>query len=70
MFGVMVHLVDLNASPRFFDVTLTQQFYSTGYSLINSTNIPLGQCTQSHFDFGEDFTNLSSRIPINTGLYP
>ena len=45
MIGVMVAQIDLNASPRLFDVKMVQEHYTANHTLINQTNIPLSQCT-------------------------
>ena len=45
MIGILMAQINLNASPRLFDITMTQEFYSTNYTLVNRTNIPLSQCT-------------------------
>lgn len=70
MFGVMINQLDLNASPRLFDVNITQEFYSTGYTLINSTSIPMVQCTSQHFAFNQDLININSRFPTTSALCP
>ena len=70
MFGVMINQLDLNASPRLFDVNITQEFYSTGFSLLNSTSIPLVQCTDQHFAFNQDLQSINTRFPTSSALCP
>ena len=49
-FGVWMNLIDLNAVPRLFDITLTEQHF-TGINLTNSVNIPLVPCSGDHYNF-------------------
>ena len=70
MFGIMIKNIDLNAESKLFDIALTQEIYSSGNVLLNSTDVPLVQCTSEHFAFNEDLNQIQNKIPINLGLCP
>lgn len=71
MFGVFVYGIDLNTPVyRLFDITLHQQFYSTGHVLINDTTVPLVQCTEEHFKFDDQLKEMYGKLKLNIGLCP
>ena len=70
MFGIWMSDLDLNSSPRYFDVTMVQQEFAAGFTFINSTDIPLVQCTPAHLNFNDELDTLQNKFPISTGLCP
>lgn len=71
MLGIFIYGINLNLPVmRFFDVTLQQETYSSGYVLQNITNIPLEQCTKEHFSFNTELTATFARLPLTEGLCP
>ena len=54
MFGVAIQFLDMNIpNLTYFDFELRQNFRSPGFVDINSTVVPLVQCTEAHWDFSE-----------------
>ena len=70
MFGIWMSNIDLNLSPRYFDIALSQQEFSTGLTWVNSTDIPLVQCTPAHINFNAELSTLQNKFPIANGLCP
>ena len=68
-FGVWMNLIDLNAVPRLFDITLTEQHF-TGINLTNSVNIPLVPCSGDHYNFNTELYQLKDKFPLHWGLCP
>lgn len=54
MFGVFINGLNLSQpTGRLFDITLQQMYYSTGYVLASTTQVPLVQCSEEHFAFSD-----------------
>jgi hypothetical protein len=54
----------------YFDISLTQNYFGPLLTSINSTAIPLEQCTMSHFDFNPNIIDYFKRFTINWALCP
>ena len=52
----------MSATPRMFDIELTQEFRTTNLVLKNQTKIPLEACREEHMNFNDElragFTKL------------
>ena len=70
LFVLWMSSIDLNASPRLFDISLTEEHYSTGMNLTQSINIPLVQCTDQHINFNSELYKLKDKFLITNGLCP
>ena len=66
----MVGYLNLSAVPRLFDVTLTQERYTTGFVPSGFTNIPLVPCTFDHLNFNEKIVAINTNFPVTTALCP
>jgi hypothetical protein len=71
MFGVGIMGLNLNdPNVQYFNVTLKQNYYSPLLKPINSTVVPLVQCTPDHFSYSEDIERLYHQFNISEVLCP
>ena len=58
MFSLVLYGANLSdPTIKYFDISLTQSYYSPVMQLINQTVIPLVQCTHDHFNFNEEISS-------------
>jgi hypothetical protein len=70
-FAVALVGFDLNdPNLKYFNISLTQYNYGPLFTLINSTAVPLEQCTLAHFAINDDITAFFKRFPITMALCP
>jgi len=70
MFLIHINHVNLSATPRLFDVYVTQDFYTSGYVLVNSTDIPLEPCTGKHVNYTDKVRSTITSFPEGVSLCP
>jgi hypothetical protein len=71
MFGIFIFGLNLtNTTARWFDISLTQDYYSPVLNVINSTNIPLSPCTDSHFSMDPNILNSFKQHSNSSWLCP
>ena len=70
MFAFLLYGFNLSSVPKLFDFTLTEETYSIGYVLTNSTQISLVQCTEEHFAFTEELRIKYQKIGLSAALCP
>jgi hypothetical protein len=70
MFLIHINHVNLSATPRLFDVYVTQDWYKSGYVLQNSTDIPLEPCTGAHANFSDKVRSTITAFPEIHSLCP
>lgn len=71
MFAVGVYGLNLNLpNTTYFNVTLTQQYYSPVFQLINESAIPLEQCTSAHFNFNQEILTMYYKFNLSQSLCP
>ena len=69
MFGIYIRESNLSSVPRLFDVKMERVYYSYGY-VLNRTEVPLEQCTESHFNFDSDLAVQLKSLPVSGLLCP
>ena len=70
MFGFLLHGFNLSSVPKLFDFTLLQQTFSAGYVHVNTTQIPLVQCTEQHFASNEELRIRYQKVGLSAALCP
>ena len=70
MMGIWIQSLNLSSPLKYFDITLSEEHYSSGFVLTNFKNIPLIQCTPEHINFNEELRTLQYKFPITNGLCP
>ena len=70
MFAFLINGFNLTSVPKLFDLTLLQQTYSAGYVHVNTTQIPLVQCTEQHFAYSEELRIRYQRTGLSSALCP
>lgn len=72
-FIFMLAVMGLNLNDpmiSYFDISLTQNYFGPLLTPINSTIIPLEQCTMAHFDFNPNIIDYFERFTIGWALCP
>lgn len=71
MFSVGIFEMNLsNPMVTFFNISLTQDYYSPVFNIINQTNIPLVQCTPAHYNFSSDVVSMFYKLQLSNALCP